>query len=69
MAKCSEVLRALYQGGWYMVSQSGSHVKLIHPDRRDFIIFPNHGSKELASGLLKALKKQAGVHYGKIKNK
>jgi predicted RNA binding protein YcfA (HicA-like mRNA interferase family) len=69
MAKFSEVLRALYQVGWYTVSQSGSHVKLIHPQRKDFIIFPNHGAKEVAPGLLKALKKQAGIHYRKIKNK
>lgn len=69
MAKCSEVLRALYQGGWYAVSQSGSHIKLMHPDRNDFIIFPNHGSKEVAPGLLKALQKQAGANYGKAKKK
>ncbi|MFN7703294.1 MAG: type II toxin-antitoxin system HicA family toxin [Chryseotalea sp.] len=69
MAKCSEVLRLLLQGGWYEVSQTGSHIKLRHPNTDNQIIFPNHGSEELAFGTHKAILKQAGEFYGKPKKK
>lgn len=69
MAKCNEILKLLLQGGWIKESQKGSHIKLVHPDHDNPIIFPHHGSKEIASGTLRAIKKQAGVHYGKPKKK
>jgi predicted RNA binding protein YcfA (HicA-like mRNA interferase family) len=49
--KAAHLLRLLRKDGWYPESQRGSHVKLIHPNRKDFIIFPNHGSKEIGTGL------------------
>jgi predicted RNA binding protein YcfA (HicA-like mRNA interferase family) len=61
MAKCSEVLKALKKLGWYADRQSGSHVILKHPERRDFIVFPNHGSDELGKGLMKKILKKAGI--------
>jgi predicted RNA binding protein YcfA (HicA-like mRNA interferase family) len=33
-----------------------------HPNRTDFIIVPDHGSKEIGKGLEKRIKKQAGLH-------
>jgi len=59
--KSSELLRLLRKAGWYPDGQKGSHIKLIHPDRPDYIIFPNHGSKEMGRGLEKKIKKQAGL--------
>lgn len=59
--KCSELLRKLRKAGWYVESQKGSHMKLVHPDRDDFITFPNHGSSELGKGLESRIKKQAGI--------
>lgn len=59
--KCSEALRILKKDGWYAVSQSGSHMKLIHDTKEGVIIFPNHGSSELGRGLEKKLFKQAGI--------
>ncbi len=35
-------LRALDRLGWRVESQKGSHRKLVHPDRRDFIIVAFH---------------------------
>lgn len=59
--KCAEALARLMDYGWYIKSQKGSHVKLVH-DEKDFtIIFPNHGSQELGKGLQKKLFKQAGI--------
>lgn len=59
--KCSEVLRMLKKDGWYPISQSGSHMKLIHDSKEGIIIFPNHGSHELGRGLEKKILKQAGI--------
>ncbi len=61
MAKCSEVLRALLRYGWCVERQRGSHVILKHPDRKDFISFPNHGSDEMGKGLMKKILKEAGL--------
>jgi predicted RNA binding protein YcfA (HicA-like mRNA interferase family) len=59
--KASELLRLLQKAGWQSVRQRGSHIKLIHPERSDFIIFPNHGAKEVGRGLEKKIKKQGGL--------
>jgi mRNA interferase HicA len=65
MAKCGEILRGLLRAGWYVASQTGSHIKLRHPDRKDFIVFPNHPSSEMATGTLRKILKQAGDDYAK----
>lgn len=59
--KSSEALRILMNDGWYVKSQKGSHMKLMHQIKNGIIIFPNHGSQELGKGLAKKLFKQAGI--------
>lgn len=59
--KSSEALRILMKDGWFVISQKGSHMKLIHNVKNGTIIFPNHGSQELGKGLAKKLFKQAGI--------
>ena len=59
--KCSELYRLLIKDGWYLVSQSGSHVKLKHDKKPGIIIFPNHGSQEVGKGLEKKILKDAGI--------
>ncbi|MFM8913751.1 MAG: type II toxin-antitoxin system HicA family toxin [Flammeovirgaceae bacterium] len=59
--KSSELYRMLTQDGWYPVSQKGSHIKMKHKVKPGPIIFPNHGSNEVGTGLEKKLLKQAGL--------
>ena len=59
--KCSELLRLLKKDGWYKVSQKGSHIKLKHDNKTSTIIFPDHGSQELGTGIEKKIKKIAGL--------
>jgi mRNA interferase HicA len=59
--KYSELLRMLQRAGWIIKGQRGSHLKLIHRDYKEFIIFPNHGTKEIGKGLEKKIRKQAGL--------
>jgi mRNA interferase HicA len=60
--KCYDLYRLLIKDGWYPVSQKGSHVKMKHDTRPGIIIFPNHGSQEVAKGLEKKILKDAGIN-------
>ena len=53
--KSSEAFRMIKRAGWYVVSQRGSHIKLAHDNYNYTIVFPYHGSKEIAKGLQKKL--------------
>ncbi|TSJ43891.1 type II toxin-antitoxin system HicA family toxin [Mucilaginibacter corticis] len=59
--KSSELLRLIKQAGWVEVRQSGSHIILRHPNHKENLIYPSHGSKEISTGLANKLKKQAGL--------
>lgn len=61
LMKCSELYRKLRKDGWYPISQKGSHVKLKHDSKEGIIIFPNHGSQEMAKGMEMRIKKDAGL--------
>jgi mRNA interferase HicA len=60
--KCSDLYRLLIKNGWYPISQKGSHVKMKHDKKQGIIIFPNHGSQEVAKGLEKKILKYAGIN-------
>lgn len=59
--KCSELAKLLKRDGWIATSQNGSHKKMKHPTKKGIIIFPDHGSKEMASGTAISILKQAGL--------
>ena len=59
--KYSELIRLLKQEKWYEVNQTGSHIKMKHPERTGSIIVPNHGAKEVGKGLAAKILKQAGI--------
>ncbi|MEI6886035.1 MAG: type II toxin-antitoxin system HicA family toxin [Bacteroidota bacterium] len=59
--KYSELYRILLREGWYAVSQRGSHIKMRHLQKKGFIIFPNHGSREIGPGLARRILKEAGL--------
>ncbi|HEC42898.1 MAG TPA: type II toxin-antitoxin system HicA family toxin [Bacteroides sp.] len=49
--KSSELLRILKRDGWYVISQKGSHMKLAHARKKNIVILPYHGSKDVGKGL------------------
>jgi predicted RNA binding protein YcfA (HicA-like mRNA interferase family) len=63
--KYKELFKILEDDGWKSVRQSGSHVVMRHPTKREQLTVPNHGSKEVKTGLLKAILKQAGIKTNK----
>ena len=52
-------LRAMARFGWIVERQRGSHRKLVHPDRRDFLIFAFH--KTLGRNTVRRILRQAGI--------
>jgi predicted RNA binding protein YcfA (HicA-like mRNA interferase family) len=59
--KYSELLRLLRQNGWIVVGQKGSHLKMRHPNYENTLIVPNHGAKEVGTGIMRAILKQGGI--------
>jgi predicted RNA binding protein YcfA (HicA-like mRNA interferase family) len=61
--KSSELFRILKREGWIIYrTGKGSHKILIHPSRPGVeIVFPDHGSNEIAKGLAIRILKQAGL--------
>ena len=59
--KSNELLRLLLKGGWVIKRQSGSHMILEHPLKKEKVVFPNHGSKEVGKGLEIKIRKLAGL--------
>jgi mRNA interferase HicA len=60
--KSSQLLRMLRRDGWFIVSQEGSHLKMVHPTKDGFIMVPFHGSREVGKGLEQRLLKKAGIY-------
>ena len=61
LMKSSEAFRIIKRAGWYVVSQKVSHIKLAHNEYDHTIVFPYHGSKEIAKGLQRQLFKEARI--------
>jgi predicted RNA binding protein YcfA (HicA-like mRNA interferase family) len=59
--KYSELLRMLKKDGWEKIRQEGSHITMRHKTKPGQLTVPDHGSKEVKTGLLNALLKQAGL--------
>lgn len=55
----SETVKKLEKAGWKVVRQKGSHVMMTRPDYLYTLSIPQH--KELGSGLLKKLLRQANL--------
>jgi predicted RNA binding protein YcfA (HicA-like mRNA interferase family) len=55
----AETVKKLKKTGWKVARQKGSHVMMTRPDYFYTLIIPQH--KELGSGLLKKLLRQANL--------
>lgn len=58
--KSSELVRLLKKDGWYVVRQFGtSHIIMRHDIKDGQLTVPSHGSKEVRTGTLRAILKEA----------
>ncbi|WP_033337056.1 type II toxin-antitoxin system HicA family toxin [Thioalkalivibrio thiocyanodenitrificans] len=56
-----ELIRELREAGWRQVRVRGSHHQFSHPDHPGAILTVPHPKKDLGKGLVKAIRKQAGL--------
>ena len=58
--KARVVLKALLRRGWKIVSQRGSHIKLHHPERGNYM-FGFHDNEEIGPAMLARIAKHTGL--------
>jgi predicted RNA binding protein YcfA (HicA-like mRNA interferase family) len=58
--RSADLIRVLEAAGWRLDRIRGSHHVFRHPDRPGLIVAP-HPKKALGVGLIKAIRKQAGL--------
>ena len=56
----TDLIRLLRQAGWLLDRVAGSHHVFKHPGRPGIVVVP-HPKKDLGFGLLKAIRRQAGL--------
>lgn len=56
----TDLIRLLRQAGWLLDRVAGSHHVFKHPGRPGIVVVP-HPKKDLGIGLLKAIRRQAGL--------
>ncbi|MDR1343106.1 MAG: type II toxin-antitoxin system HicA family toxin [Prevotellaceae bacterium] len=59
--KWSELRKMVEEKGWYLQRHGSKHDVYRHPDKNYHIEIERHNSKEVATGLLYRIKKQAGL--------
>jgi len=65
MVKYSELFRALRRDGWYIVRQKGSHVMMKHPVKKNKIFILYHAGRDIGTGILRKIIKEAGIKFNK----
>lgn len=56
--KVKDLLKLLHQKGWVIKAQKGSHLQLIHSEKKGKITVPVHGG-DIPIGTLNSILKQA----------
>lgn len=59
--KSADLIKDLRKAGWMEVRARGSHHQFSHPDRPGAVVTVPHPKKDLGKGLVKAIRKQAGL--------
>lgn len=57
--RAKDIVRKLKENGFQEISQKGSHKKLKKGQK--VVIVPDHGGKDLGTGLIRKIEKQSGV--------
>ncbi len=58
--KSADLIRELAGAGWVLDRVRGSHHVFTHPERPGIVVVP-HPKKDLGPGLVKAIRRQAGL--------
>lgn len=58
--KSADLMHVLIKAGWQLDRVRGSHHVFTHPTKPGIVVVP-HPKKDLGAGLVKAIKRQAGI--------
>ena len=58
--KYSELIRKLKEDGWFL-ERTKKHNIYIHPTKKNILVVPKHAGKEVPTGTLNSILKQAGL--------
>ena len=58
--KSADLIQEMYQAGWVLARVKGSHHVFKHPQQPGIVVVP-HPKKDLGLGLVKAIRRQAGL--------
>lgn len=61
--KSADLIRELVRAGWVLQRVSGSHHVFQHASRAGSVVVP-HPKKDLGIGLVRAIRRQAGLDAG-----
>jgi predicted RNA binding protein YcfA (HicA-like mRNA interferase family) len=61
--KSADLIRELKRAGWTLQRLRGSHHVFAHPARAGSVVVP-HPKKDLGVGLVRAIRRQAGLDSG-----
>ena len=56
----ADLIREMQRAGWQLVRVNGSHHIFRHPTIAGIVVVP-HPKKDLGQGLVKAIRRQAGI--------
>jgi predicted RNA binding protein YcfA (HicA-like mRNA interferase family) len=59
--KVRDIIRALQDDGWYLISTRGSHRQFKHPAKPGRVTVAGKPSDDLAPGTLNSILKQSGL--------
>jgi len=59
--KLNSLLKILKEDGWQEVRQKGSHKVFKHPTKKGTVTVPYHGDRDVPTGTLNSILKQAGL--------
>jgi predicted RNA binding protein YcfA (HicA-like mRNA interferase family) len=62
-----QLIRALERAGFFVHHTRGSHHYLRHPDRPELLISVPYHNRDLKSGTLRAILRQAGVSIEELR--
>lgn len=63
--KYNDLFKLLKKDGWIKLRQKGSHIIIQHPTNPKQLTVPFHSGKEVKTGLLKTILKQAEIKTNK----
>jgi len=59
-----KIIQLLKQDGWELKRTTGSHHHFVHSTKKGLVTVP-HPKRDLPTGTLKSIEKQAGIKLGK----